>query len=63
MTRDVAAGLTVGAVLPAGTHAVSATVNGASAGYDVVDSARGTQVLVQVPGTVTRAVLRVTYAG
>ena len=59
--RDVAADLTVGAVLPAGSHAVSVTLNGVPTAYDVADTARGTQVLVPVPDTSTRAVLRVAY--
>jgi len=49
VSRDVAASLTVGAVLPAGTSVRSVRLGGAAVAYRTVHTARGTEVLVAAP--------------
>lgn len=49
VTSRIGAQLTVGAVLPAGATVGRVTLNGGSSAYRTVVSARGTEVLVEVP--------------
>ncbi len=50
VTRHGAVRLTVGAVLPAGTSVAAVTLNGSPATYQVVSTARGTEVRVDAGG-------------
>jgi hypothetical protein len=59
--RAVSAALTVGALLPAGTHVSSVRLNGHPVAYRVVQSARGTQVLVSAPSWQHTSQLQVAY--
>jgi hypothetical protein len=57
--RRLAASLTIGAVLPHGSHATSVTLNGRSVAYRAVPTARGTEILVGVGAEVSTVRLRV----
>jgi hypothetical protein len=59
--KQVSAALTSGVLLPAGTHATSVLLNGHAVDYRVVTTARGTEVLVSVPNSVTSSRLEVRY--
>lgn len=58
--QHVHAALTIGAMLPSGTHATSVRLNGRAVPYRVVATARGTEVLVT--GGARSSHLEVTYA-
>jgi hypothetical protein len=59
--RDVAAILTVGALLPAGTQPSAVRLNRHPVAYRVVETARGTEVLVAAPAGQHTSQLRVDY--
>ncbi|PZS36037.1 MAG: glycogen debranching protein [Pseudonocardiales bacterium] len=59
--RAVAADLTVGALLPTGTHAVSVRLNGHPVAYRMLHTARGTEVVVNAPATLANTRLQVVY--
>jgi hypothetical protein len=61
-SNDLAAALSVGAVLPTGTHAGSVRLNGSDATYRTVTTARGTEIVVDVPAGMHNANLQVSYS-
>ena len=61
--RAVAARLTLGAVLPSGTHADRVTLDGRRVPFRVLNTARGVEVLAAAPVRAQVAVLRVRYRG
>ena len=60
--RDLASSLTLGVVLPTGTTAVSATLDGQTVPVTTTVTARGTEVRVAATGAATTRTLQVRYA-
>jgi len=61
-SHNLALALSVGASLPAGTHAGTVQLNGVHTSYRTVVTARGTQVVVEVPGGTQTAKLQVSFS-
>ncbi|MDT4949713.1 MAG: hypothetical protein QOJ37_2308 [Pseudonocardiales bacterium] len=56
--RNVDAALTIGVMLPAGTHATSVRLDGHAVSYRVVSTARGTQILARADSRTATLVVR-----
>jgi hypothetical protein len=60
-SHSLAVALSVGALLPAGTKAGMVQLNGASTSYRTVATAKGTEIVVDIPNGIQAAKLQVSF--